>query len=116
MPVGRSLGERGGRDNAAGTRPRLHDDALPELRTDALAAEIKQAGGTAVVCPTDVTKEGDILGMIKTATDTFGRLDILVNNAGIAVHKPTTEVTTAEWRHIVDTNLTAVFIASREAM
>jgi NAD(P)-dependent dehydrogenase (short-subunit alcohol dehydrogenase family) len=85
-------------------------------KLDALAAEIKLNKGTALACATDVTKEADILRLIKTAVDTFGRLDILVNNAGIAVHKPTTEVTTAEWQHIVDTNLTSAFIASREAM
>ena len=85
-------------------------------KLEALAAEIKQKGGTALVCQTDVTKEADILNMIKVTMDTFGRLDILVNNAGIAVHKPTVDVTTEEWRHIVDTNLTSAFIASREAM
>lgn len=85
-------------------------------KLEALAAEIKQKGGTALVCQTDVTKETDILNLIKATMDKFGRLDVLVNNAGIAVHKPTVDVTTEEWRHIVDTNLTSAFIASREAM
>ena len=85
-------------------------------KLDTLAAEITKKGGTALACQTDVTQEADILNMIKAATDKFGRLDILVNNAGIAVHKPTVDVTTEEWRNIVDTNLTSAFIASREAM
>ena len=85
-------------------------------KLEKLAAELNQKGGTTLICPTDVTKEADILNMIKATMDKFSRLDILVNNAGIAVHKPTTEVTTEEWRNIVDTNLTSAFIASREAM
>jgi NAD(P)-dependent dehydrogenase (short-subunit alcohol dehydrogenase family) len=85
-------------------------------KLEKLSAELNQKGGTTLICPTDVTKEADILNMIKATMDKFGRLDILINNAGIAVHKPTTEVTTEEWRNIVDTNLTSAFIASREAM
>ena len=85
-------------------------------KLDALAADIKSKGGTALPVATDVTKEADILRLIKSTMDAYGRLDILVNNAGIAVHKPTTDVTTAEWENIVATNLTSAFIASREAM
>lgn len=85
-------------------------------KLDALAAEITRAGGTALAVATDVTKEADILRLIKTTMDTYGRLDILINNAGMAVHKPTVDVTTAEWEQIVATNLTSAFIASREAM
>jgi NAD(P)-dependent dehydrogenase (short-subunit alcohol dehydrogenase family) len=85
-------------------------------KLEALADEIVRDKGTVLVCQADVTKEADIHNMINATMDKFGRLDVLVNNAGIAVHKPTTEVTTEEWRNIVDTNLTSAFIASREAM
>jgi len=85
-------------------------------KLEALAADIESKGGTALPVATDVTKEADILRLIKSTMDAYGRLDILVNNAGIAVHKPTIDVTTAEWENIVATNLTSAFIASREAM
>jgi NAD(P)-dependent dehydrogenase (short-subunit alcohol dehydrogenase family) len=85
-------------------------------KLDALAADIKARNGTALAVATDVSKEADILRLMKTTTDTYGRLDILVNNAGMAVHKPTVDVTTPEWEQIVATNLTSAFIASREAM
>jgi NAD(P)-dependent dehydrogenase (short-subunit alcohol dehydrogenase family) len=85
-------------------------------KLEALAAEIKSRNGTTLVCQTDVSKEADILRMFKATMDAFGRVDIMINNAGIAQHKPTTEVTTAEWQQIVDTNLTSAFICSREAM
>jgi NAD(P)-dependent dehydrogenase (short-subunit alcohol dehydrogenase family) len=109
------LGEAIARKLAAeGTRTVLAARSKDKL--DVLAADIKAKGGTALAVTTDVTKEADILNLIETTMATHGRLDILINNAGIAVHKPTIEVTTPEWEHIVATNLTSAFIASREAM
>ena len=81
-----------------------------------IAADITKAGGTALVVPTDVRKEADILHLFKTTMDTFGRLDVLVNNAGIAQAIPTWDLTLSDWQAIIETNLTSAFICSREAM
>lgn len=99
---------------SAGTKLVLAARNKPRL--EALVAEFKAMNCTAIACPTDVTREAEVINMVNTAVDTFGRLDILVNSAGIVQHKPTVDVTTAEWQSIIDTNLTAVFMASREAM
>jgi gluconate 5-dehydrogenase len=42
-------------------------------------------------------------------------VDILVNNAGIQFRKPMLELETADWRRVIDTNLTSAFVAGREA-
>lgn len=42
-------------------------------------------------------------------------VDILVNNAGIQLRKPMLDLSGAEWRKVVDTNLTSAFIVGREA-
>ena len=42
-------------------------------------------------------------------------IDILVNNAGIQFRKPMVELATADWRRVVDTNLTSAFVVGREA-
>ena len=42
-------------------------------------------------------------------------LDILVNNAGIQHREPLLEVAEADWRRVVDTNLTSAFLVAREA-
>ena len=42
-------------------------------------------------------------------------IDILVNNAGIQFRKPMVELATADWRRVIDTNLTSAFVVGREA-
>ena len=44
-----------------------------------------------------------------------GRLDILVNNAGMNIRKPPHELSLAEWRQVIDTNLTSAYLCSHAA-
>jgi len=83
---------------------------------DQIGADIKRSGGAALAVPTDVTKEADVVALFKKAHAAFGRVDILVNNAGVPNFKPTDEMSLADWQAIVDLNLTAVFLCSREAL
>jgi NAD(P)-dependent dehydrogenase (short-subunit alcohol dehydrogenase family) len=52
--------------------------------------------------------------LISELADTFGAIDILVNNAGINQKKAFTEVTDEEFQQVILTNLTSVFVLSRE--
>jgi NAD(P)-dependent dehydrogenase (short-subunit alcohol dehydrogenase family) len=72
--------------------------------------------GLALIC--DVSREEDVLAMMKSAVDAFGRLDILFNNAGIAEEtpKPLHEYTTQEWNRILAVDLQGVFYCAREAL
>ncbi len=45
----------------------------------------------------------------------FGRLDILVNAPDLHFAKPLSEISLAEWRRVIDVNLTGVFLACRAA-
>jgi NAD(P)-dependent dehydrogenase (short-subunit alcohol dehydrogenase family) len=85
-------------------------------KLDAIAAGITTTGGTALACPTDVTAEPQVLRLFERTMAAYGRVDILVNNAGIADHIPTVDLTLAQWQRSIDTNLTAAFLCSREAM
>ena len=82
------------------------------------AGKIEKLGkkGLALIC--DVSKEEEVLAMMKSAVDAFGRLDILFNNAGIAeeVPKPLHEYTTQEWNRILAVDLQGVFYCAREAL
>jgi 3alpha(or 20beta)-hydroxysteroid dehydrogenase len=57
----------------------------------------------------DVTKEDDWVEAIVVA-DGLGGLDILVNNAGIATFGGIEQLSPAEFRHIIDVNLTSVYL------
>ncbi len=63
----------------------------------------------------DVTDEASCRKAIDETAARFGRLDILVNNAGTSVRKQPQDLTTAEWHHVMDTNLTSAFVCSQAA-
>ena len=62
----------------------------------------------------DVTQEPAIQRMVTDTIDHMGRLDILVNNSGIAVRAQPQDLTAAQWDSVVDVNLRAAFLTSKE--
>ncbi len=74
-------------------------------RIDALAGAIREAGGSALAVPTDVTVLADVEALVQHAVDAFGRLDIFVNNAGIARLGRLDELDVADWSAMVDVNV-----------
>jgi NAD(P)-dependent dehydrogenase (short-subunit alcohol dehydrogenase family) len=87
---------------------------VPDL--EATRDTVVQYGVTAEVVQTDVTNEQEILDLFKKAIDHFGRLDILVNNAGVFVNQPIDEMPTETWDWVINIELRAAFICTREAM
>jgi NAD(P)-dependent dehydrogenase (short-subunit alcohol dehydrogenase family) len=63
----------------------------------------------------DVADEETALRAVEVVTGQFGRIDALVSNAGTMVRKPLRQLTLAEWRKVLDTNLTAAFLFARAA-
>jgi NAD(P)-dependent dehydrogenase (short-subunit alcohol dehydrogenase family) len=90
--------------------------ARREDRISQVAEAIERDHGVRTLAVrTDVAKEADIVGLVQAALDAFGRIDILVNNAGTTIGRPLLEHTLEDWRTVIDVNLTATFLASREA-
>jgi 2-deoxy-D-gluconate 3-dehydrogenase len=75
---------------------------------------LRDSGAEALAVGTDVQDEMSVQGMVQATVDTFKRVDILVNNAGINIRKPPQDYTLAEWRQVLDINLTGVFLCARE--
>jgi NAD(P)-dependent dehydrogenase (short-subunit alcohol dehydrogenase family) len=92
---------------------------LAGRRADALAAtadQVAAAGGEARAAPADLSDPDDIAALFALIRAQYGRLDLLFNNAGSgAPPKPLEELTLAQWRAVVDVNLTAPFLCTQEA-
>ncbi|XP_067012030.2 dehydrogenase/reductase SDR family member 11 [Anabrus simplex] len=67
-----------------------------------------------VVC--DVSSEEDVLSTFSWAEDKFGGIDVLVNNAGISGGKSLLDGNPVEWRHILNVNVVALCLCTREAI
>lgn len=86
-----------------------------DTRAGATAVAALNAGDRVRFIPADVASEADVIALISAAVATFGRLDCLINNAAISRTKPLTELTLAEWRRVIDVNLTGTLLCSKYA-
>lgn len=79
-----------------------------------LADTAKSLGSLCSYKVFDLKKLKDIPKLISDIVAEYGRIDILINNAGINHKQNFTEVTDEEFEQVIQTNLTAVFVLSRE--
>jgi 3-oxoacyl-[acyl-carrier protein] reductase len=81
---------------------------------EAVVAEIKGAGGTALAAPADVSNKREVEQMVGKATEAFGRIDVLVNNAGGSSGSKTVEgLNEDDWDRVISNNLKSVFLCSQ---
>lgn len=91
--------------------------ARDAARLEAVAAEIRSAGGTAVVLTADVSDPAAVRAAVGQAEDALGSIDLLVNNAGaIESEHPLWEADPDEWWSVFETNVRAPFLFSRYAV
>jgi len=77
--------------------------------------EARGFGADAIHVKADVTREGDVQLLFKKALRAFGRVDALINNAAVFERSPIASMPLATWERTIRTNLTGVFLCSREA-
>lgn len=77
-------------------------------KLEAIAKEIRWAGGTAEYLAVDVRDPADLQAMAALALDKFGRIDVMFNNAGIMPLSPLADLKIAEWNDMVDINIKGV--------
>ncbi|KFB73820.1 MAG: Glucose 1-dehydrogenase [Candidatus Accumulibacter phosphatis] len=78
--------------------------------------EICATGGRAFAIKADVSSEEQVQAMFQQAVAELGSLDIVVNNAGLQQDAPFHEMTLAQWRKVIDVNLTGQFLCARAAV
>jgi NAD(P)-dependent dehydrogenase (short-subunit alcohol dehydrogenase family) len=88
-------------------------------------ADIDRVAGTAAAeavgglfVPVDVTDEGQVEALFRTAADTFGAVDVAFNNAGISPPEDDSVLTTGlgTWRRVQEVNLTSVYLCCKHAL
>jgi NAD(P)-dependent dehydrogenase (short-subunit alcohol dehydrogenase family) len=88
-------------------------DIEGELLKGAVAAIADPDNTLALTC--DVSDAKGVHAAIDTINKRFGRLDALINNAGVAVFAPIMETSDADWRRIMEVNLTGPFLCTKAA-
>jgi NAD(P)-dependent dehydrogenase (short-subunit alcohol dehydrogenase family) len=92
---------------------------LAGRRIDALEQVIAESGaaaGQALAVATDVSNPESVAALFERTASTFGRLDVLFNNAGVGAPPINLEdLTLAQWKAAVDTNLTGAFLCTQHA-
>ena len=90
--------------------------AIADLSIDAaeaVAAEIRNAGGQAIGVAVDVTDEVQVDVSVAATVQAFGTVDILVSNAGIQIVHPVEDFTYAEWKKLLAIHLDGAFLTTR---
>jgi 3-oxoacyl-[acyl-carrier protein] reductase len=81
-----------------------------------LRRELTEIGGGSRLVQADVSDPASVERFVSNARQALGGLDALINNAGIVSHKPIDQLELEEWRRVIDTNLTAVFLVTKAAL
>src|SRR5580692_3148918 len=82
-------------------------------RLESAADEVRPGAAGVFAAAVDVTHADQIVAFVQNTEKALGPVDILVNNAGIGYFGPTHEASQANWDSVLDTNLKAVFLASK---
>ena len=85
-------------------------------RLEALRAELEGADGELLPVTADLRDETQILSMFATTRERFGGVDVLINNAGLGHLAPLTSGATEHWREMLELNVLALCICTREAV
>jgi NADP-dependent 3-hydroxy acid dehydrogenase YdfG len=85
-------------------------------RLDAIAAEIRKAGGTAIPVEADVTDQAQAVDAVEWTVGEFGRLDTVVNNAGVMLLGPVVGAPTEEWDRMVTLNIQGLLYVAHAAL
>jgi glucose 1-dehydrogenase len=93
-------------EEAAGTEEQVH----------ACVTKVQREGVRDLLVGGDVSKEEDVVRMVREAAEGLGGIDVLVNNAGIQISRPTEELSSSDFDRVLAVNLRGAFMCAREAI
>lgn len=108
--IGKAIAERFAAEGA-----NVVTNSRARERAEAVAAELRETGGTAIGIEADVAEPDAVDRLVAGAVSEFGQIDIMVNNAGYNVITPATEFSPADWQAVLDVNLSGTFFGSQAA-
>ncbi len=87
-----------------------------EKEAEAVAGEIKAAGGQSLAVMADVSLAADVARLVEETIKACGRIDILVNNAGIARDQLLLRMSEEDWDKVIDVDLKSVFLCTKAVL
>lgn len=81
-----------------------------------LVEEIKSEGGDATIAQIDVKNKADLVWLVNTAVEQYGKLDVIVNNAGVSQLSRIDELDIDGWEEMIDINLKGVLYGMAAAI
>ncbi|MEI8055890.1 MAG: SDR family NAD(P)-dependent oxidoreductase [Actinomycetes bacterium] len=83
---------------------------------EAVAQEIRDAGGRAEFKVCDVSNEDAVAALVKEVGESYGQLDIVVNNAATAPASPLEDMAIEDWNSVVANNVTSIFLVCKHSI
>ena len=82
---------------------------------DEVSTAAQRIPGLAAAVRCDVADEAQVADAFAGVDELLGGVDVLVANAGISIRKPVLEIEEADWRRVLDVNLTGVFHCAQQS-
>jgi NAD(P)-dependent dehydrogenase (short-subunit alcohol dehydrogenase family) len=84
-----------------------------EAAMRAAARAVQEVGGEVVAIPANLARERDVARMVRQVLKDMGAVDVLINAFSVELWKPLLKITTTEWKHVCEANLTSNFLCTR---
>jgi 3-oxoacyl-[acyl-carrier protein] reductase len=82
-------------------------------KNDTQASELVKQCKNIVMIKADIGKENDVINVVNTTIDKFGKIDILINNAGICISGAISNYSLENWNRMIAVNLTSKFLFTK---
>jgi 3-oxoacyl-[acyl-carrier protein] reductase len=106
----RKFAESGAKAVVITSREKSEKDAM------SVTAQIEKEGSKSLWIPGDITDPETPQKIIQKTREAFGKIDIVVNNAGAKIDKPINAISAFDWDIVLNTNLRAAYLMTRESV